>query len=304
MYRLVIADAASGEQPAIERGMLTTRPWFVLMVLAIAALICTPVQVRSAEPPPLSLWRLDCGSVFVPDLDFLSDSFAFSGTSRTLTVSCYLVRDGDRYLLWDTGLPLSRLGEGQISVGGGRARLTRSIVDQLRDIGIEPGRVDRVALSHYHSDHSGQAATFPGAILMIGAQDMAVVRGPAAAFNLQRDDFAPWLNGGGRIDEVVGDRDVFGDGRVMMLSTPGHTPGHHSLLVRLSSGPVILSGDLWHFTEQVAINGVPKVNTSRADTLASMDRVVRIAAALGARIVIGHETGDIAKLPAFPAFAR
>jgi glyoxylase-like metal-dependent hydrolase (beta-lactamase superfamily II) len=282
----------------------SARSWLLLAAMLVAGSIWTPVRAQSAAAAPVRLWRLDCGSVFVPDLDFLSDSFAFSGTSRTLTVSCYLISDGNRYLLWDTGLPLSRLGEGGISVGGGRAVLARSIVDQLREIGVDPGEVRLVALSHYHSDHSGQAAAFPAATLLIGAQDMAVVRGSAAPFNLQRGDFAPWLSGGGRIDEVAGDRDVFGDGRVVMLSTPGHTPGHHSLLVRLASGPVILSGDLWHFAEQMAVSGVPKVNTSRAETLASMDRVARIAAALRARIIIGHEPADIARLPAFPAFAR
>jgi glyoxylase-like metal-dependent hydrolase (beta-lactamase superfamily II) len=284
--------------------MRGTGRWLALALLTAGWLHAPAAATQPAAQPALSLWRLDCGSVFVPDLDFLSDSFAFSGTSRTVAVSCYLIRDGDQYLLWDAGLPLSRLGEGRTSVGGGRARLARTIVDQLREIGVAPAQVTRLALSHYHSDHSGQAATFPQAILMIGAQDMAVVRGSAAAFNLAREEFAPWRDGGGRVDEIVGDRDVFGDGRVIMLATPGHTPGHHSLLVRLASGPVILTGDLWHFTEQMRVGGVPRINVDRADTLASMDRMMRIAAALGARIVIGHEAGDIAKLPAFPAFAR
>lgn len=106
------------------------------------------------------------------------------------------------------------------------------------------------------------------------------------------------------IDTVSGDRDVFGDGRVVMLGTPGHTPGHHSLLVRLASGSILLTGDLWHFSEQVALKGVPRVNTDRADTLASMDRISRIATTLGARVVIGHEPADIALLPVFPAYAH
>jgi N-acyl homoserine lactone hydrolase len=284
--------------------MKAVKAWLALALLTINWLHCSPARAQPAAAPQLVMWRLDCGSVFVPDLDFLSDSFAFAGVSRTVTVSCYLIRDGNRYMLWDTGLPLSRLGEGQISVGGGRARLARTIIDQLGDIGVAPAQVRLVALSHYHSDHAGQAATFPHATLMIGAADMAVVRGTGATFNLVRDEFAPWTSGGGQIDEVVGDRDIFGDGRVVMLATPGHTPGHHSLLVRLASGPVILTGDLWHFTEQMAVHGVPRINVDRADTLASMDRVAQIATALGARIIIGHEPADIAKLPPFPAFAR
>ncbi len=271
-------------------------------ILCVGALLAVaPVgQTARAEPAQLTIWRLDCGSVFVPDLDFLSDSFAFSGVSRTVAVSCYLVRDGDRYLLWDAGLPLSRLGKREISVGGGPAKLTRSIVDQLKVIGVEPQQVARVALSHYHADHSGQIASFPNATLMIGAADMAVVRGTNPAFNLDRSLFAPWLTKGANIEEIDGDRDVFGDGRVIMLATPGHTPGHHSLLVRLASGPVILTGDLWHFAKQRLVNGVPKINTDRADTLASMDRISKVSKALRAKIIIGHETADVSMLKPFP----
>jgi glyoxylase-like metal-dependent hydrolase (beta-lactamase superfamily II) len=283
--------------------MTIGRTTFWLMIGGLLALLI-PSTAPAQPKPELLLWRLDCGSVDVPDLDFLSDSFAFSGMSKTVSVSCYLIRDGDRYLLWDTGLPLSRLGAGQISVSGGRARLARSILDQLRDIGVRPDQIGLVALSHYHADHAGQAASFPKATLLIGAEDMTVVRGTGKAFNLDRDQFVPWTRDSAPIDQVSGDRDLFDDGRVMMLATPGHTAGHHSLLVRLADGPVILTGDLWHFAEQQAANGVPKINTSRADTLASMDRINRVAEILHARIIIGHEPADIGLLPAFPQPAR
>ena len=72
---------------------------------------------------------------------------------------------------------------------------------------------------------------------------------------------------------MTGDKDVFGDGSVIMLNTPGHTPGHHSLLVKLKGkGNVLITGDLAHFRENYDSNGVPTFNTSRADTLASLDR--------------------------------
>lgn len=97
----------------------------------------------------------------------------------------------------------------------------------------------------------------------------------------------------------------FGDGTVVMLATPGHTPGHHSLLIRLKEfGTVILSGDLWRFTEQVSHSGVPPYNTDRVATLASMDRILKAAANLKAKIVIQHEKADIALLPPFPLSAR
>ena len=112
--------------------------------------------------------------------------------------------------------------------------------------------------------------------------------------------FAPWISGGAKVEPVSRDKDVFGDGSVIMLDMPGHTPGHQGLLVRLKSGPVLLTGDLYHSTEQVANRGVPRFNTNRADTLASIDRFQAIAKNLSAKVIIQHEPADIAKLPAFP----
>jgi len=67
---------------------------------------------------------------------------------------------------------------------------------------------------------------------------------------------------------------------------------------------VLLTGDQYHFTEQVANRGVPSFNTNRADTLASSDRFDRIAANLRAKVIIQHEPADVAKLPAFPKAAE
>jgi glyoxylase-like metal-dependent hydrolase (beta-lactamase superfamily II) len=90
-----------------------------------------------------------------------------------------------------------------------------------------------------------------------------------------------------------------------MLDTPGHTPGHRALLVRLREhAPVLLTGDLFHFTEQVSNGGVPRFNTNRADTLASIARFLAIADSLEAEVIIQHEPADVARLPAFPQPAR
>ena len=115
----------------------------------------------------------------------------------------------------------------------------------------------------------------------------------------------PWLESGSKVDAISGDRDVFGDGTVTILSTPGHTPGETSLLVRLAqTGPVLLSGDVAHFEEQFASRGVPGFNFDRAQTLASMERLTGIAKVLKATLVVQHDANDIGKLPTFPKSAR
>jgi glyoxylase-like metal-dependent hydrolase (beta-lactamase superfamily II) len=114
-----------------------------------------------------------------------------------------------------------------------------------------------------------------------------------------------WISGGGKVEPVQLDKDVFGDGTVMMLNAPGHTPGHHVLLVKLPMmGNVLLSGDLAHFRENYDSNGVPAFNTNRAETLASIDRIKQIAKNLKATVIIQHDARDLSKLPAFPASAK
>jgi N-acyl homoserine lactone hydrolase len=114
-----------------------------------------------------------------------------------------------------------------------------------------------------------------------------------------------WISGGGNVEPVLLDKDVFGDGTVIMLNTPGHTPGHHVLFVKLPrTGNVLLGGDLAHFRENYDNNVVTGFNANRADTLASFDRVKQIAAHFKATIIIPHDPRDVDKLPAFPASAQ
>jgi len=100
------------------------------------------------------------------------------------------------------------------------------------------------------------------------------------------------------------DVDIFGDGSVLTLHLPGHTPDHMALLVNLRSGPVMLTGDLYHSTEAREKRGVPPFNSSREQTLASMDKFEAKAKETGAKVIIQHEPADISKLPAFPKAAE
>jgi len=275
-----------------------------MLALALGAMALMGMQAPPAPPasqrPEIALWRLDCGDARIGNLDMFSDSFAYVGQSKLLTDSCYLIRHGERYLLWDTGFPGNLAGQ---TTGDDSFRITMrtTIAAQLARIGVRPEQVSFVGISHYHDDHTGQAADFPRATLLVGAPDWEAIRArPQSAAR-----FGPWVEGQSRVEPLAGDHDVFGDGSVIVLNMPGHTPGHHALLVRLPrTGAVLLSGDLYHFTENFESNGVPGFNTNRADTLASMARFRDIARNLRARIIIQHEPNDIAKLPAFPEPAR
>lgn len=277
----------------LKRTALTISAW-----LALGAMQAPPATPDARAD--LSLWRLDCGEIHVTDLDVFSDAFLYEGQQKTLTDSCYLIRHGDRFLLWDSGLP-GELAGNSVESGPFRMSLTAPLTGQLARIGVRPEQVTFVGISHYHDDHVGQAASFPAATLLIGAEDWEAIRvRPETAAR-----FRPWIEGGGEVRTVAADHDVFGDGSVVMLDMPGHTPGHHALLVRLRGrAPVLLTGDLFHFTEQVRNAGVPSFNSNRADTLASFARFLAIADSLDAEMIIQHEPADVARLPAFPEAAR
>jgi glyoxylase-like metal-dependent hydrolase (beta-lactamase superfamily II) len=262
-------------------------------------------QAQPATPKAdLQLWRLDCGEFVIKQYGpFFSDTFQYPAGPKNVVASCYLIKRGDEYMLWDTGLTYELVGR---SYDNAQQTLTvkRSILDQLKQVGVRPEQIATIGISHWHFDHVGQAPRFPQARLLIGKADADLLRASPPADEDSAKALAGWLTGSGKLEPVTGDLDIFKDGSVVMLSLPGHTPGHHALLVRLASGPVLLSGDQYHFREQVPNRGVPPFNHNRADTLASHDRFDRIAANLKAMVIIQHEPRDIAKLPAFPKAAQ
>ena len=266
---------------------------------AISALWMLGISVAQSgnTAADLELWRLDCGKLTDWDKGEMSDVFSYRGQKQSLTDSCYLIRHNQQYMLWETGI--STAGAASYTADAMPSAAGAPLSDQLSRVGLKPERISVIGISHFHRDHTGQAAEFPNARLLIGREDYEVLEQKRPA------DIAPWLEAKADVEKVVGDKDVFGDGSVIMLSTPGHTLGHHSLLVRLPRfGPVILSGDLWHFAGQVRDNEMAVGTLDRAAELASRDRILKSVVNLRATLVIEHEIADISKLPPFPTSAH
>jgi N-acyl homoserine lactone hydrolase len=277
--------------------------WSRLLAGCMSLALSAAVQA-AAPKADVMIWRLDCGQIQMNDAAPLSDAGVYDGQSRLLSNGCYLIRHGTELLLWDAGLPSTLLGK-PVDSQPISPTLSVDLPTQLARLGIKPADITRVALSHYHFDHAGQAATFPKATLLIGAADWTALRSTRKPAGAEPALLAPWLNGKGRVDPVEGDRDVFGDGSVVMLSMPGHTPGASALLVRLpNTGPVILSGDVVHLEAQWSLLAVPSWNTQRADSLSSMDRLQKLAANVGATVIVQHDPADISKLATFPEASR
>lgn len=269
----------------------------ILVTIAACANAFISLAAYAQPAPEITLTRLDCGTGQAPtevNLRF-SDTYAFEGVKVQFTYSCYLIKHGNEYLLWDTGQPMN----------SAPVAPKVSIVDQLAQLKLKPDQINYVGISHYHGDHTGQVASFPQATLLIGKGDWDGLTAPKPPAGVNPEPFAHWLKGGGKVEPLPVDKDVFGDGTVIILNTPGHTPGHHSLLVKLQfSSNVLISGDLAHFQENYVTNGVPWFNYDRAQTLASLDRFKQIASNLRAKVILQHDARDIGKLPAFPAAAK
>ncbi len=274
------------------------------VLAAFAAVLAMPVAVSAQEAADIEMWRLDCGTLELSDTGPFSDTHLYDGQPRRLTDSCYLIRNGTRYLLWDTGLSGALKGTRETR-GVFTSSVDRTIVEQLGDLGLAPEDVAMVGISHYHNDHIGQAADFPHAELLIGAGDAEAVIANGREETIAQ--LAPWFgaDADGKITRIAGDHDVFGDGTVRMIATHGHTPGHKALVVELPRmGTYMLTGDLYHFEEQIENEGVPTFNTDRADTLASFHRFNQMADSLDATVVVQHEPRHIERLPAFPESAN
>jgi N-acyl homoserine lactone hydrolase len=254
------------------------------------------------------LYRLDCGHALANDESVWTPGNNV-GRDIEFSSTCWLIEHGNEWLLWDTGVPESSLNDPK---GWSTLptlivyHLDKSITAQLAEINLKPSDIGRVAISHTHGDHIGNMGLFPNAtIMMQRAEDrwMHSPDGPNDNVN-QLMALARRLFGEPKhLQPLDGDTDVFGDGSVTLLATPGHTPGHQSLLLHLrSSGFIILSGDVVHLQENLAKNIVPSLNTDRAASIASMARVRQLIETYHARLFINHGKRQTDQLKLLPAF--
>jgi N-acyl homoserine lactone hydrolase len=264
----------------------------------LAAGVCVFASLAApAQAADMSLTRLDCGTPQAPTAvnERFSDTYAYGDLKLQFVYSCYVIKHDNDYLLWDTGH----------SMTAPNVAPKVSIVDQLAKIDIKPEQIKYVGISHYHADHTGQVASFPTATLLIGSKEWEAISAPKPAAGVNFKPFEAWIKGENKVEALALDKDVFGDGTVIVLRTPGHTPGHQALLVKLpQAGTFILTGDAVHFRESLDSDGVPAFNFDRAQTVASMERIKTIAKNLKGTVIIQHDARDIGKLPAFPASAK
>jgi N-acyl homoserine lactone hydrolase len=266
----------------------------LVAVFAFASVPAVAADVR--------LYAIDCGRAEFADLAPFSDTGEYDGHPGTMMASCFLIRHSKGTLLWDAGL-----GDRYAEPAGGtqlplyRLRVPVTVAAQLAQLGLGFDDITHFAFSHAHADHLGNANALKRAVWLVNRKELAWMT--AAPPPPRTNPALTTQLANASTVMLDGDHDVFGDGSVRILSAPGHTPGHQVLLLKLkSSGFVLLSGDLFHTRANRVERRMPVFNVSRAETLAAIDRIERIMARTGARLVIQHSIEDFETLPKLPQY--
>ena len=248
----------------------------------------------------MRMYIFDGGWVHTRGVRFLGADGAEEVRDMADPNHCYLIEHPQGLLLWDSGLSdaIHALPGHALERGKFRFVVERPLAAQLAEIGVAPGDVRRVAFSHLQIDHAGNAALFPQAEALVQDREYRMAFGrKAKEWGYVRADYAGLAKQ--PVRRLAGDLDVFGDGRVLLLSAPGHTPGHQVLYVdlpasgplSLSSAPLLLSGDLYYDAQDPAAGFMPAWNYDKDETRRTMQRLQAFAAERGARWLINHQPG-------------
>lgn len=286
---------------------------FVLAVTLAAACggsepVSSPTDVDAMEDETsLKLYVFDCGRLRFDTVANFSIEDDETDV-RELVVPCYIVDHPDGRMLWDGGLP-SYVADtdgwhANARIGGRTARLDRTLPEQLTelDLGFDLSSLDYMAFSHIHYDHVGVANEVTGATWLIQQGDYdAALADPVTVPAVQTELLTNLRD----VDRMVltGDHDVFGDGRVRIISAPGHTPGHQVLFLDLAlTGPIVLSGDLYHFRLSREDRRVPVFNVDPQMSLESMEKVETFVTEHNATFWIEHDLALFETLRTAPLF--
>jgi glyoxylase-like metal-dependent hydrolase (beta-lactamase superfamily II) len=253
-----------------------------LTLAALAASFTAPSHGQS-RPGLERLYILNCGEGVAGDISRWSPGVN-EGKSMDFVDNCYLIKHARGWMLWDTGVAdaIAAMPDGQKPADPRATHWKRpkTLGSQLEQLGVKPSDITYVAVSHSHPDHIGNVEMFPQTMLLV---QKAEYEWPGA-------NNAPRFKPEHPVTKLEGNKDVFGDGSVTIIVTPGHTPGHQSLLVKLpKTGALLLSGDAVHFQSNWENRRVPAINTGQEQTRTSMQRMADILAKERATLWINHD---------------
>ena len=266
---------------------------YILAAAAFVAFGSPPADAQQKPQPPqsLRLYVLDCGIITPANTDAYGLKPSEMAETKMVT-PCFLIVHPRGSLVWDTGeIPDSAFKDGVSPQKLNAFTVDRPLLPQLAALGYTPANITYMALSHYHGDHVANANLFAGSTWIVQKGDRDPILAPRPAGSRVPDP--KFFEGLAKSKTVLlngEDHDVFGDCTVVLKSTPGHTPGHQSLFLKLANtGNVLLSGDLYHYPEEITYKKVPVNDPNREQTAKSRETIEEFVKQNHAQLWIQHD---------------
>lgn len=270
----------------------------IIKHLFAAVFLANAAQTASAEDT-IKLYAMDCGTIEASDMASFDSEGRFAGQPKTLVVPCYLIRHPKGDLLWDAGFNETMVDTPVAEAGGFHASMSVKLTDQLAGLGLAPADIEYISLSHWHPDHSGNAGLFASSTWIVHKDEHAFMF--SDAMKEASGDYAALENA--KTIQFTETHDLFGDGSVVMVPTPGHTAGHSILKLTLAdAGTLLFSGDLFTHAEGRKVGAIPAFNVDKEQTIQSMALFEKLVKQHAARVIIEHEKADFDALPKFPDY--
>jgi len=286
---------------------------YLCAILAAIGTLVVPAGIDAVQQrPPLTSPRLyvfDCGRLEGDPVRFNLKREEMATTD--MSVACYLVAHPKGNLIWDTGA----VPDADVKSENQPTRyhiilpnteryvtLTKSLKRQLAEAGYTPKDINYLALSHYHWDHTANNNDFAHATWLVRQVERDAMFSAKLPDLVQASTYSALKNSKTVIIKTD-DYDVFGDATVVIKSAPGHTPGHQVLLVTLAkTGPVVLSGDLYHYPEERTLDRVPTFDADAAQNRKARAAIDALVTSHRAQLWIQHDFKGNAALKKGPAF--
>lgn len=286
---------------------------FFILIVSLSACKEEPKEIskgasniQEAEFPEIKLYTFDGGSIRVNTLSLFAQDESYKGQSRDFANGFYIIEHPKGILMWDAGLPESLVGMPEpFTTENGAFTVSRkdSVSNQLKSIGMAIEDIDFISLSHTHFDHSGHANNFKNATWIVQEDEYEYVN--SEENKKQYPEVYAAVQDLDNVKKIKGDYDVFGDGTVVFKFMPGHTPGHQVLFLKLKDhGPLLLSGDLYHFSENREFKRIPIFNYDIGQTKESMKKFELLAEETGAKVYLQHQKEDFNKMPKAPNYLK
>jgi N-acyl homoserine lactone hydrolase len=258
----------------------------------------------AAAPSTLRLYILDCGTIGPMDPALFSLKPSEINREVNFVSPCYLIVHPKGSLIWDVGqIPDKDIpDDGTEVVQQKFLKATRRLGPQLAALGFRPKDITYLAMSHYHVDHTANANMFAGSTWIVQQAEYDIMFRDGDV-GIRSPETYKDLKTAKRITLQNADYDVFGDGRVIIKTAPGHTPGHQMLFLKLAKfGPLLLAGDLYHLPEERTLDRVPTFDFDASLTRASRKNVEEFLKRSGATLWIQHDPATNAPLKKAPQY--